>query len=295
MRTVAGRQWPVVRQIHEMANIQLQGTPVIATGSPRHEHRHILEVRGVDVRYGSSYALRDVSLQVVRGEQLAVVGPNGAGKSTLFKVVAGVLAPSRGQVTTYARGEGTSAGVAYVPQRSQVDWNFPVSVVDVVMMGRTKRIGLFRRPSASDRARVQAALEAVHMDHLAHRQIGALSGGQQQRVFIARALAQEAEILLLDEPLTGLDFASQEDLFALLDELQRRGATIVVSTHDLSHAAEKFDRVLLLNHQVIGLGEPNQVLTAAKLREAYGGRSQIIQQGEDVIMLGDSHCDGCGQ
>lgn len=269
--------------------------PKSSTNGVHPSSRFILEADTIDVRYQDTYALRDVSLQIVRGEQLAVVGPNGAGKSTLFKVIAGVLRPTRGQVRIYSPTGGAEVGVAYVPQRSLVDWNFPVSVADVVMMGRTGRIGLFRRAASRDHAIVQQALEAVDMAHLARRQIGALSGGQQQRVFIARALAQEAELMLLDEPLTGLDFASQEDLFALLDKLQQRGVTIVVSTHDLSQAAEKFDRVLLLNHRVIGLGEPSQVLTAAKLREAYGGRSQIIQQGDDMIMLGDSHCDGCGQ
>jgi manganese/iron transport system ATP-binding protein len=187
---------------------------------------------------------------------LAVVGPNGAGKSTLFKLIAGVLPSSSGQVTVYGSQPGGHICIAYVPQRSQVDWSFPVSVADVVMMGRVGKLGLFRRPGRKDWDYVHESLAVVGMGDLAGRQIGELSGGQQQRVFIARALAQEAELMLMDEPLTGLDVPSQQDIFEVLAALRARGVTVMIATHDLNLAAERFDRVMLLNRRLLGLGRP---------------------------------------
>jgi ABC-type Mn2+/Zn2+ transport system ATPase subunit len=175
-----------------------------------------LELRDVSVAYGEQRALDDVSFQVEQGEQVAVVGPNGAGKSTLFKLIAGTLKPHRGRVLMCGDEPGRHTCIAYVPQRSQIDWSFPVTVEDVVLMGRVGRMGLFRRARHSDWVSVRASLARVDATHLAHKQIGALSGGQQQRVFIARALAQEASMLLLDEPLTGLDAPSQQAIFQIL-------------------------------------------------------------------------------
>ncbi|MCB0004583.1 MAG: ABC transporter ATP-binding protein, partial [Anaerolineae bacterium] len=170
----------------------------------------ILALRDVSARYNGRFALQDISFDLIAGEQVAVVGPNGAGKSTLFKVIAGVLPSSGGEVTVAGSGPGKHICIAYVPQRSQVDWTFPVDVADVVMMGRIGRLGLFRRPKRLDWDYVHQSLAVVGMSEFAERQIGELSGGQQQRVFIARALAQEAELMLMDEPLTGLDVRSQE-------------------------------------------------------------------------------------
>jgi ABC-type Mn2+/Zn2+ transport system ATPase subunit len=203
-------------------------------------------------------------------------------------VIAGVLRPSSGRVTTQAKSDALE--IAYVPQRSQVDWNFPVSVADVVMMGRTGRIGLLRWPSARDREIVRESLEAVGMTKYAKRQVGELSGGQQQRVFIARALAQQADLMLMDEPLTGLDITSQEDIFSILDQLKQRGVTIIVTIHDLNLAAEHFDRVMLLNHEMIGLGQPDDVFTPERLQKAYGGSMRVIPTNGGVVLLGDSHC-----
>jgi ABC-type Mn2+/Zn2+ transport system ATPase subunit len=157
-----------------------------------------LRLEDVSVRYNGTPALEDVSLQIGRGEQVAVVGPNGAGKSTLFNVIAGIVRPTRGTVSVYGSGPSGHICVGYVPQRNRIDWRFPVTVADTVMMGRIGRIGLFRWPRRQDRERVDQALEQVGMHPFARRQIGELSGGQQQRVFLARALAQEAELLLLD-------------------------------------------------------------------------------------------------
>jgi manganese/iron transport system ATP-binding protein len=251
----------------------------------------ILRISHLSVRYDSGIALEDISFEIKSGERLAVVGPNGAGKSTLFKVIAGVLPPSEGQVHVYGSAPDGHICIAYVPQRSQVDWNFPVSVADVVMMGRIGRLGLFRQPRAQDWEIVRNSLEVVNLADLANRQISQLSGGQQQRMFIARALAQEAELMLMDEPLTGLDVNAQEDIFNILNELQRRGVTMLVSLHDIQMAAERFERVMLLNRRLVGLGTPAEVLAPEALMAAYGGHLRLIPAAEGVLALGDTCCD----
>jgi ABC-type Mn2+/Zn2+ transport system ATPase subunit len=220
------------------------------------------------------YALEAVTFQVGAGERVAVVGPNGAGKSTLFRLIAGTLAPDRGDVRVYGSGPGGHICVAYVPQRSHIDWTFPVAVEDVVMMGRVGQIGLFRWPRRADWRIVGDSLARVGAADLAHKQIGELSGGQQQRVFLARALAQEAELLLLDEPLNGLDVPTQEAILSLLDDLRRDGVTVLLATHDLDLAAERFDRIMLLNRRIIAFGPPDQSLRADHLLSAYGGRER---------------------
>ncbi|MEW5831110.1 MAG: metal ABC transporter ATP-binding protein [Chloroflexota bacterium] len=235
----------------------------------------ILDVRKLSVRYNGRFALENVSFHLHAGERVAVVGPNGAGKSTLFKVVAGVLQPTSGEVNIFGSMPRGHVCIGYVPQRSQVDWSFPVNVADVVMMGRIAKIGPLNWPHKRDWDFVRQALETVELSDLAKRQIGQLSGGQQQRMFIARALAQEAELMLMDEPLTGLDTPSQEGILALLDSLQRQSVTVMVATHDLEQAAEYFDRIMLLNHRLIGFGPPDEVLQAEKLVQAYGGRLQL--------------------
>ncbi|UCC86227.1 MAG: metal ABC transporter ATP-binding protein [Anaerolineales bacterium] len=249
-----------------------------------------LQVSGITVRYNSTLALDDVSFQLAQGERVAVVGPNGAGKSTLFKVIAGVLHPTKGDVKVYGHGPGGHICIAYVPQRSQVDWSFPVNVVDVVMMGRIGKLGLLRWPGRRDWDYVRQCLAVVGMEHLASRQIGELSGGQQQRVFIARALAQEAELMLMDEPLTGLDVTSQEGIFRIMEELRRRNVTVMVATHDLNLAAEHFDRLMLLNHQLVGFGHPDEVFTSERLMQAYGGHMRLIQTSEGQMALSDTCC-----
>jgi len=250
----------------------------------------ILEAVGLSVRYNSRLALEEVSFDLVTGERVAVVGPNGAGKSTLFKVIAGVLSPSAGEVKVAGHCPGSHICIAYVPQRSEVDWTFPVTVADVVMMGRAGRIGLLRRPGRGDWAYVRQCLAVVGMADLAQRQIGELSGGQQQRMFIARALAQEAALMLMDEPLTGLDVPAQEDIFRILDELRARGVTVMVATHDLNLAAERFDRVMLLHSRLLGFGQPAEVFTAGRLQEAYGDHLRLVETGAGVLALSDTCC-----
>ena len=252
-----------------------------------------LEVSGVTVRFDGTRALDDVSFQLTQGERIAVVGPNGAGKSTLFQVIAGVLHPSRGEVKVYGHGPGGHICIAYVPQRSQVDWTFPANVADVVMMGRIGKLGLFRWPKRCDWDYARQCLEIVGMADLADRQIGELSGGQQQRVFIARALAQEAELMLMDEPLTGLDMPSQEGIFQILEELRGREVTVMVATHDLNLAAERFDRLMLLNRRLLGFRHPDQVFTPERLMQAYGGHMHLIETDDGgVLALSDTCCGG---
>ena len=254
--------------------------------------RPILKLTDVGVTFNNTQALRDISFTLQTGERVAIVGPNGAGKSTLFNVISGVLAPTQGQATVYGHVPGEHVCIAYVPQRSQVDWRFPVNVRDVVMMGRVRRLGLFRRPSRIDWQVVAEALDLVSMSHLAERQIGELSGGQQQRVFIARALAQEAELMLMDEPLTGLDVQSQEGIFAILAQLRQRNVTIMVATHDLNLAAERFDRLMLLNQTIIGFGAAKAVLTAEYLSQAYRGSMRLIDSTDGTMFISDTYCCG---
>jgi manganese/iron transport system ATP-binding protein len=250
----------------------------------------ILEVTGLSLRYNGRAALENVSFRLAGGERIAVVGPNGAGKSTLFKIIAGVIEPSEGEVEVAGHCPGGHICIAYVPQRSQVDWSFPVTVADVVLMGRAGRLGLLRRPGRKDWELVRQCLQVVGMIDLGGRQISELSGGQQQRMFIARALAQEAELMLMDEPLTGLDLPSQDQIFEILEALRARGVTVMVAIHDLNLAAERFDRVMLLNSRLIGIGAPEEVLSAERLRAAYGGHLRLVESEAGLMMLGDTCC-----
>ena len=256
------------------------------------EDAPILRADNLSVTYESGPALVDVSFALDTGARVAVVGPNGAGKSTLLKVIAGVLAPSTGKIDIYGGEPGGHICIAYVPQRSQVDWNFPVTVADVVMMGRVGQLGLFRNPKARDWELVQNALDVVGLSRYAKRQISQLSGGQQQRMFIAQALAQEAELMLMDEPLTGLDMNSQEDILNILEELKERRVTLLVSLHDLKLAAQRFDQVILLNHHMIGIGVPDEVLKPENLITAYGGHLHLVPTEEGMLALGDTCCEG---
>lgn len=254
----------------------------------------ILCASHLTVNYGQVRALEDVSFELVQADRLAVIGPNGAGKSTLFKVISGILTPSAGNIQIYGHEPGGHLCIAYVPQRSQVDWNFPVTVANVVMMGRNGRLGLLRWPGVEDRQIVQNALEVVHMADLADRQIRELSGGQQQRMFIARALAQKAELMLMDEPFTGLDHPSQEELFAILEELHRQKVTVMVALHDLKMASERFDRVMLLNHRLLAFGTAAEVFHEDILRNAYEGKLQMVTSANGMTAFDDTCCGSEG-
>jgi manganese/iron transport system ATP-binding protein len=232
-----------------------------------------MELENVYVAYNNHVILKDLTFEVPHGKRMAVVGPNGAGKSTLFKVLVGLLPLRRGKILVHGLPLGQHIDcVAYVPQREEVDWRFPVTIRDVVMMGRYARMKWLQKPTKEDDDVVQFSLKQMGIDHLACRPIGELSGGQQQRVFLARAIAQEPHIMLLDEPFTGIDASTQEATLELLDRLQNMQVTVLVSTHDLNMASRRFDSVLLLNHHVIAIGPAEKVLTPANLNEAFNNQ-----------------------
>jgi ABC-type Mn2+/Zn2+ transport system ATPase subunit len=254
-----------------MANTKVN--QIIPINAPAH-----LYIEGLSVSYGGRPALCDISFEVPEGTQVAVAGPNGAGKSTLFKAMVGLLPLRAGRVLIHGVPFGQHQDcVAYVPQREEVDWRFPVTVADVVMMGRYGRMGWLRRPTSADRAAVMRGLEQLNIAGLADRPIGELSGGQQQRVFLARALAQEPHILLMDEPFTGVDVTTQEATLALLERLKAQKVTVLVSTHDLALAADRFDRVLLINHEVITYAPAAGAFTPQALAQAFGGQVLFLE------------------
>ena len=245
-------------------------------------------LRDVTAGYGERVALEHVSVAVQRGSLLAVVGPNGAGKSTLLKLMAGLGRPWSGDVRILGGPAGAEARrVAYVPQAELVDWAFPVTVEDVVTMGRFPRLGPVRRPGTADRKAVRDALAQVQMDRHLRTQIGRLSGGQRRRVFLARALAAEPDLFLLDEPVTGIDVTTQELLMDLLEAQAAGGRTVVATTHDLACAAERFQQVLAVNRTVVAHGPSELVLDAKVLAAAYGGH-MLMLEGRTVI-LDDAH------
>ncbi|MDD9207128.1 metal ABC transporter ATP-binding protein [Georgenia sp. 10Sc9-8] len=232
-----------------------------------------LEVTDLSVRYGDVRALQDVGFRLRTGRVTGLVGMNGSGKSTLFRSVMGLVRPVSGQVRILGTGPGHArrAGlVGYVPQEEDVDWTFPVSVRDVVMMGRYGRLGPTRRPRRADREAVTAALERVGLADLAGRRIGALSGGQRKRAFVARCLAQDARLMLLDEPLAGVDTTSATTITGLLRELAADGRTVLVSTHDLRSLPAMCDDALLLQRRVLLHAAPEEVLEPHNLARAFG-------------------------
>ncbi|MCY9783695.1 metal ABC transporter ATP-binding protein [Nocardiopsis sp. EMB25] len=234
-----------------------------------------IEVTGATVRYGDVLALEDVSLTVRPGRVCGLLGTNGSGKSTLFKTILGLVSADRGEIRILGRANAAARKeglVGYVPQSEQVDWAFPVRVRDVVMMGRYGHMGARRRPRATDRQAVDHALDRVDLTDLADRQIGALSGGQRKRAFVARAIAQGADVLLLDEPFAGVDKRSEGTIVELLGSLRQEGTTLLVSTHDLAQVPELCDEAALLQRRLLAHGAPDDVLRPEVLMEAFGVR-----------------------
>lgn len=263
--------------------------PVHEHVDPSHARAHAdVWLSDVTVGYRDRPALEHLSFAVEPGTLLAVVGPNGAGKSTLLKLLAGLLEPWSGRIEVLGAPPGREARrIAYVPQAELVDWQFPVTVGDVVMMGRYPRLGVARRPGPADRRAVVSALELVGMaDHLGV-QIGHLSGGQRRRVFLARALAAEPDLFLLDEPVTGIDTTTQEDLMDLLEAEARRGKTVIATTHDLACAAGRFQRVLAINRTVIAHGPASLILEPEILARTYGGHLLVLEG--HAAVLDDAH------
>lgn len=244
---------------------------------PEPADEQALSVSDLTVAYHEQPVLRDVSLAIPAGKLTAVVGPNGAGKSTLIKAALGLVPVVSGTARAFGRPvKEARLRIAYVPQRTSVDWDFPTNALDVVTMGRYGRLGWFRRPGAPDRETALACLAEVGMADLAGRQISQLSGGQQQRVFLARALAQGADLYLMDEPFAGVDAATEKAIVVLLQRLGREGKTVVAVHHDLSTVEEYFDEVVLLNRTVIAAGPVERVFTEENLRQTYGGRIAFL-------------------
>jgi ABC-type Mn2+/Zn2+ transport system ATPase subunit len=260
------------------------GGPMEAVGAPAPAIRLV----GVTAGYGSRVALEDVDLEIPVGALVAVVGPNGGGKSTLLKLIAAVLRPWTGTVQVLGAIAGREAHrVAYVPQAELVDWSFPVNVWNVAMMGRYPRLGPLRQPGRTDHEAVESALERVGMLDRARSPIGALSGGQRRRAFLARAMAAEADLYLLDEPVTGVDVPTQEAIMALLVAEAERGKAVVATTHDLGAAARHFKSVVAVNRRIVASGPASILANPDILSRTYGGH--LLMLGEGIGILDDSH------
>jgi manganese/zinc/iron transport system ATP- binding protein len=243
-----------------------------------------VEVHDLTVAYQAQPVLWDVDLSLPEGRLIAIVGPNGAGKSTLLKAMLGLVRPTTGWIQIFgAPYEQRRSWVGYVPQRESVDWDFPTSALDVVTMGLYGRIGWLRRPTARDRQSALACLEKVGIRDLAHRQISQLSGGQQQRVFLARALAQEAKLYLMDEPFAGVDATTERAILALLQELRDQGRTVVAVHHDLQTVADYFDHVVLLNLRLVAAGPIGATFTQENIQRTYGGRLTLLTRAAEAL------------
>ena len=246
----------------------------------------VIDVRHLTVSYQAKPALLDVSVQIESDQLVGVIGPNGAGKSTFIKAVLGFVKPDLGTVQINGKSAQKAKGeVAYVPQRGAVDWDFPITVKEVALMGRYQQIPWYTSPRVEDYDTAFAALDMVRMQDFAERQIGELSGGQQQRVFLARALAQGSDILLLDEPFAGVDAATERAILDVLERAKQNGKTLVVVHHDLSTAAEYFDKLMLIKQRMYAFGTPQMVLNEELLSNVYEGRLRIFS---DIIKKGDS-------
>ncbi len=242
-----------------------------------------VRVEDLTVAYRDKPVLWDIDLEIPSGVLMAIVGPNGAGKTTAIKAMLGLLEPVAGRVEIYCKPyKEQRKQVAYVPQRTSVDWDFPTTVLDLVMMGRYGDLGWFKRPGRKERDMAMESLAKVGMEKYAGRQISELSGGQQQRAFLARALVQEARIYFMDEPFQGVDATTERAIITLLRELREKGKTLIVVHHDLQTVREYFDWVFLLNVRRIACGPDQDVFTEGNLRTAYGGRVSFLHSGQAV-------------
>jgi ABC-type Mn2+/Zn2+ transport system ATPase subunit len=245
-----------------------------------------IAIKNVTVSYGPRPVLLDVSLTIEKGLLVGVIGPNGAGKSTLIKAILGFVKRDVGTVLIHGVPAEESRGlVAYVPQRGAVDWDYPVTVEQVALMGRYGSIPWWRAPSAADRRIASEALDMVRMADFRNRQIGQLSGGQQQRVFMARALAQGSDVLLLDEPFAGVDAATERAILDVLEQAKSGGRTLVVVHHDLATAAEYFDRLILIKQRLYGYGPPERIMNEELLSEVYEGKLRVFT---NLLKKGDA-------
>jgi ABC-type Mn2+/Zn2+ transport system ATPase subunit len=251
---------------------------------------YCLEVRDLAAGYGAAPVIEGVNFGIPPGQMVGVIGPNGAGKSTLFKAILGLIPRHRGRIFLHdADALAQRALMGYVPQLDATNRTFPLSVEDVVMMGRFRRIGWLGRPGKKDRTAVRSALAQVDLLPLAGTHIRKLSGGQQQRALLARVLAQDPHLLLLDEPVSGVDAATQHAIFAVLEALRDAGKTVVVATHDLNCVIERFDQVLCMNRRLIAYGPPAEVFRESTLQETYGSHFMVVRVGDRQIVVTDEH------
>ncbi|MFN3996449.1 metal ABC transporter ATP-binding protein [Algoriphagus sp.] len=248
----------------------------------------ILEIHDLTVSYDQNPVLWNVDLSLPSGKLVGILGPNGAGKSTLIKAIMGLITPTSGFVKVFYKPlNDVRARISYVPQRESVDWNFPASVLDVVMMGTYGKLGLFRRPGKKQKELAMRSLEQVGMSGFVGRQISELSGGQQQRVFIARALAQEADLYLMDEPFAGVDMSTETAIFQLLQEMTAAGKTVIVVHHDIHSAMAFFDWLIMLNLHLVASGPKELVMNEEMLRKTYGGKLNLLTRVTDMIRQKD--------
>ena len=245
-----------------------------------------VEIHDLTVSYHKKPVLWSIDLKVQEGQLVGIIGPNGAGKSTLIKSIMGLLPLSSGWVKCYGQPVSKQRRlIGYVPQRETVEWDFPVTAFDVVLMGRYGHLGLLRRPSKQDRTITHECLARVGMSSLADRQINTLSGGQQQRIFLARALALQSQVYLMDEPFSGVDAATEGAIVALLKNLRSQGKTCLVVHHDLQTAAEYFDAIILLNMRLVAFGPTAEVFTPELLQKTYGGRLTILADAAEAVAI----------
>ena len=238
-----------------------------------------IRIAGLSVSYERKRVLTTIFADIEAGCVVGVVGPNGAGKSTLFKSILGLIEVNAGKIEIYGKPiDEQRKRVAYVPQRDDVDWTFPATVMDIVLMGRYPFKSMFQRLNAQDKALARQALADLGITELGNRQIGELSGGQQQRVFLARALCQQADIFLLDEPFVGVDITTEEKIISILKELAQQGKTMLVVHHDLSSVEQYFDKVLLLNQRLIAYGDTATTFTEENIAKAYGPQLDILHK-----------------
>ncbi|NDI36767.1 metal ABC transporter ATP-binding protein [Chengkuizengella sediminis] len=238
-----------------------------------------IQVEDLYVSYHGNTALKDVSFSLEAGNLLGIIGPNGAGKSTLIKAILQLIPRDKGQVTFLEKTvKEIRKQVAYVPQRNDIDWDFPITVLETVLLGTYPKIGMFKRPKKNDKEWAYECLKEVGMEKFYKRQIGELSGGQQQRVFLARALAQKAELFFLDEPFVGVDLGSEETIINILKNLSDQGKTVTVVHHDLSKAESYFNKLLLINQELIGFGSVNEVFRPEIMEKAYKGQFAFMKE-----------------
>lgn len=243
-----------------------------------------LNVKGLAIAYHDKPVIEDVTFQIPTGKLVGVIGPNGAGKSTLLKGILELLPRITGEIAILGSSyEDMKSSLGYVPQRESVDWDFPTNALDVVMMGRYGHLGWFKRPGKKEKEIAMHCLEKVGLADFAKRQISQLSGGQQQRVFLARALAQEADLYLMDEPFAAVDAATERAIVILLNELKNQGKTVLVVHHDLSTVKEYFDWCVLINKQIISYGPTEETFTVENLQKTYGGSLTILDPSNSVI------------